>query len=144
LEVLKWAKENSCPWGKDICYIAEKRGHLNTLKCASAHSAERPGLAGQGQSAKRSVFCIALTRNGQEIMNVPGMNIFAWKQQNKVIWKCWSASAPWAFKTGCLWNKNVCSLAAFFGHVKEIKWARENGCTWDERVCLFAIQNGNL
>jgi len=34
LEVLKWAKENYCPWNRDTCLHAASNGHLEVLKWA--------------------------------------------------------------------------------------------------------------
>ena len=34
LEVLKWARENDCPWDEYTCRAAAKGGHLETLKWA--------------------------------------------------------------------------------------------------------------
>jgi uncharacterized protein YabN with tetrapyrrole methylase and pyrophosphatase domain len=34
LEVLKWARENGCPWNKDTCMNATREGHLEVLKWA--------------------------------------------------------------------------------------------------------------
>jgi hypothetical protein len=34
LEVLKWAKENGCPWNENVCNNAAKNGHLEILKWA--------------------------------------------------------------------------------------------------------------
>ena len=32
--MLKWARENGCPWDEDTCLWAVKGGHLETLKWA--------------------------------------------------------------------------------------------------------------
>ena len=34
LEMLKWARENGCPWDEDTCANAAKGGHLEVLKWA--------------------------------------------------------------------------------------------------------------
>jgi hypothetical protein len=34
LEVLKWARENGCPWDEDDVRVAAEGGHLETLKWA--------------------------------------------------------------------------------------------------------------
>jgi len=34
LEVLKWARENGCPWDEDTCAGAAEGGHLEVLKWA--------------------------------------------------------------------------------------------------------------
>jgi hypothetical protein len=35
--VLKWARENGCPWNEDTCAYAAKGGHLEVLKWARAN-----------------------------------------------------------------------------------------------------------
>ena len=32
--MLKWARENKCPWNFDTCFWVAKRGHLEVLKWA--------------------------------------------------------------------------------------------------------------
>ena len=32
LEILKWARENGCPWNEDTYSSAAKNGHLEVLK----------------------------------------------------------------------------------------------------------------
>jgi hypothetical protein len=34
LEVLKWARENDCPWDELTCVSAAKHGHLEVLQWA--------------------------------------------------------------------------------------------------------------
>jgi hypothetical protein len=34
LEVLKWARENGCPWDENTCAWAAERDHLEVLKWA--------------------------------------------------------------------------------------------------------------
>ena len=34
LEVLKWARENGCPWDEETCWKAAERGHLEVLQWA--------------------------------------------------------------------------------------------------------------
>ena len=37
LEVLKWARENDCPWDEETCAGAAAHGHLEVLKWARAN-----------------------------------------------------------------------------------------------------------
>jgi hypothetical protein len=37
LEVLKWARENDCPWDEETCMGAAWKGHLEVLKWARAN-----------------------------------------------------------------------------------------------------------
>ena len=41
LEVLKYARENGCPWDETTCAAAAKNGHLETLKWARENGAPR-------------------------------------------------------------------------------------------------------
>jgi hypothetical protein len=34
LQILKWARENNCPWDTKTCYQANKNGHSEVLKWA--------------------------------------------------------------------------------------------------------------
>ena len=35
--MLKWARENDCPWDEETCTAAAEGGHLETLKWARAN-----------------------------------------------------------------------------------------------------------
>ncbi|CAB9521857.1 ankyrin repeat protein [Seminavis robusta] len=37
LEILKWARENGCPWNEDTCEMASSGGYLEVLKWAREH-----------------------------------------------------------------------------------------------------------
>jgi hypothetical protein len=34
LEMLKWARENGCPWDEQTCYSAASGGHIEVLRWA--------------------------------------------------------------------------------------------------------------
>lgn len=40
--------------------------------------------------------------------------------------------------------RNVCCLAAFFGHFHVLKWARARSYTWNEGTCCGAAEGGHL
>jgi hypothetical protein len=40
--VLKWARENGCPWDVNTCRRAAAEGHLEVLKWARANGAPEP------------------------------------------------------------------------------------------------------
>ena len=42
-EVLRWARENGCPWDQDTCYEAVNRGYVEVLRWARENGA--PWLA---------------------------------------------------------------------------------------------------
>jgi hypothetical protein len=39
LEVLKWARENGCPWDESTCWYAAEGGHLELLRWARENGA---------------------------------------------------------------------------------------------------------
>jgi hypothetical protein len=41
LEVLKWARDNGCPWGSDTCLYAAENGHLDILQYLWANGCPR-------------------------------------------------------------------------------------------------------
>ena len=47
-------------------------------------------------------------------------------------------------ENGCPWNKIVCILAAYKGHLKILKYLHVNGCPWDKWVCVNAAKGGHL
>ena len=47
LEMLKWARENGCPWDENTCANAASGGHLDVLKWARENGV--PGMYGHVQ-----------------------------------------------------------------------------------------------
>ena len=50
----------------------------------------------------------------------------------------------WARENGCDWDSLTCTAAACNGHMDILKWARENGCDWNSDACAYAALNGHL
>jgi hypothetical protein len=61
LDILKWARENNCPWNERTCYKAARNGHLNVLQWArendckwdlkTCYKASKGGRASAARSA---------------------------------------------------------------------------------------------
>jgi hypothetical protein len=109
LEVLKWARENGCPWDEETCASAAEGGHLDILK---------------------------------------------WARENSCPWDEWTCAyaaggghlevLKWARENSCPWDEHTCYNAADGGHLEVLKWARANGCPWDEHTCSAAADGGHL
>jgi hypothetical protein len=53
LEVLKWARENGCPWDELTCANAAERGHLGMLQWARANGCP-VGQGGRARARRRA------------------------------------------------------------------------------------------
>ncbi|KAL6076959.1 Ankyrin repeat domain-containing protein [Balamuthia mandrillaris] len=137
LEVVKWAHENGCPWDKDVvCYFAAKGGNLEVLKWARE----------QGCSWGSDTTMAAARRGDLEMLK--------WAHENGCPWTadtcCYAAEGghlevvKWAREHGCPWTEYTCQKAATEGHLKVLKWARANGCPWDEWTCRGAARMGRV
>jgi hypothetical protein len=64
LEVLKWARENDCPWDEDTCANAAQGGHLETLKWGARERlpVERDDVRASGGRAATSRCCSGRAR----------------------------------------------------------------------------------
>ena len=56
LEVLKWARENDCPWNEATCMKAAEAGHLEVLKWARERLPVGCGNAGERRD-ERTLRC---------------------------------------------------------------------------------------
>lgn len=136
LHVLKWARENGCPWDEATTAFASRKGHLEVLKWAREN----------GCPWDESV-CIDAAHEGH-------LEVLKWARENGCPWNenvCINAARgdqlevlKWARENGCPWNDEVCATAATNGNLDMLKWARENGCPWDEWTCIFAYKYGHL
>ena len=135
-ERLKWARENGCPWDKDVCSAAARGGHLEALQYA--HANECPWDEGT---------CSAAAANGH-------LDVLRWARANGCPLKEGTCSAAalgghlgvlqWARANECPWDESTCRAAAGGGHLDVLQWARANGCPWDETTCEAAVARGHL
>ena len=125
LEVLKWARDNDCPWDGDTCSNAAECGHLEVLKWALEEACplhESP--------------CDAAARGGY-------LSVLMWARENRYPWNettCAYAAQnghlevlKWAREEACPWDEWTCLHAAERRHFDVLKWAIDNGAPW-ERV----------
>ena len=94
--MLKWARENDCPWDEETCAKAAKGGYLEVLKWA------RERVPGNGR---------AVGDDGGHL------EVLKWARENGCPWNertCASAAEgghlemlKWARENGCPWNEDV-------------------------------------
>ena len=136
LEVLKWVRENGCPWDEKTCSWAAKGGHLATLKWAREN-----GCPWDEET------CANLAEGGH-------LETLKWAHENDCPWDdrtCANLAGGghlemllWARENDCPWSEWTCACAAWGGHFEILKWARENGCPWDKQTCEHAAGAGRL
>ena len=109
LEVLKWARENGCPWDERTCANAAKYGCLEVLEWLRKNGCPWDGLT-----------CARAALGGHlEVLK-------------------------WAHENGCPWDELTSAYAALGGHLEVLKWARNNGCPWDELTRSFAARGSHF
>ena len=96
LEVLKWARENGCPWGELTCAQAAKGGHLEVLKWARQNGCPWDRMT-----------CAYAAWGGH-------LEVLKWARQN---------GCPWDERTR-EWAERSCAK----GRQEVLNWANENGC----------------
>ena len=152
--VLKWLRENSCPWNEETCENAAHGGHLGVLKWLHANGC--PWSSSTGPWAAQGGY----------------LEILQWLRAKGFPWDaaiCAGAAKggqlevlKWMRANGCPWDEMTCSGAAIDGHLEVLKWAREKGCPLREDaeldceddddgegdyyygVCALAAQGGHL
>jgi hypothetical protein len=136
LSILKWARENGCPWDEDTCSFAAEKGHLEVLQWAHAN-----GCPWDEDT------CSFAAANGH-------LSILQWVRKNGCPWDKWTCTRAasgghlevlqWAHTNGCPWDEWTCDWAVQKGHLSILQWARENGCPWDKYTCENAAKRNNL
>jgi hypothetical protein len=107
LDVLEWARRENCPWDAQTCTAAAEKGHLHVLEWARSRESPCPW---DGST------CAGAARWGH-------LHIL-----------------QWARARGCPWDERTCERAATRGRLEILQWARENGCPWDEETTRIAAQ----
>jgi len=111
LDVLKWARAHGCPWDDETYVNAAQEGHLEVLKWAWEHDCPGDG---------RYVVDNAVRDGNLEVL-------------------IWALEHEWDWED--VEPGDVCELAAVGGHLEMLMWARENDYEWDKDLCEDASQN---
>ncbi len=129
--LLKWARNNGCPWDERTCAKAAAFGHLEILKWARNNGCPWDKYT-----------CVHATKFGH-------LENLKWARDNGCPWDEWTCTAAaacghleilkWARNNGCPWDKYTCYNAVKYGHFEVLKWARGNGCPWDVMECIAAV-----
>ena len=106
--VLKWLRENSCPWNADTCTYAARGGHLGVLQWARKNGCPW-----------KEWTCTKAAEGGH-------LEVLQWARANGCPWDvetCMSAAVgghlevlQWARTNGCPWNATTCHAAAQIRH----------------------------
>ena len=139
LHILKWLRENDCPWNSNTCLAAVAAGHLHILKWSRENSCPW-----------HSKICRTAAYEGH-------LHILQWLQDNHCgdsNFDCTTISAAarggflhiiqWLRGKGCDWDSESCSAAAKGGHLQILQWLRVNGCDWDMDTTRCAAGAGHL
>ncbi len=116
LEVLKWARNQGCPWNARTCANAAEKGHLEVLQWARS----------QGCPWDELTCAWAALKGHLEVLQWARSRGCAWDEDT-----CAFAAhgghlevLQWARSQGYPWNERTCAYAARGGHLDMLKWAR--------------------
>jgi len=100
LAVLKWAREQNCPWGVRTCAHAAARGHLKILKWARAHHCPWNALTCKNAADDKR------------------LDVLRWAHENGCPWDARTCTAAvesrqleafkYAVEHGCPWSDDTC------------------------------------
>jgi hypothetical protein len=117
LDVLRWARDRSCPWSEATCCYAAEGGHLEVLRWAREHHCPWDGRT-----------CAWAAKHGH-------LEVLRWAREHDCSWDamtCMYAARnghlevlQWARAHGCPWNKEHCVLVAISqSHPETLAWVR--------------------
>ena len=115
-EVLKWLKENGCPFG-DACTPAATGGHLEILKW----------LKNEGGCNFNGRTCASAAKGGP--WGSSSCAMAAQEGHFEVL--------KWLKENGCPCTKDTFSHAAGRGNIEMLKWLKEIGCPWTVKHVLL-------
>ena len=137
LDVLKWLRDEMCPWDKRTCIGAVEGGHLHVLKYAHQNGCPWASVE----------TCMYAAKGGH-------LDVLKYARENGCWWNEWTCSnaaeggyldvLKYAREKGCPWDEQTCEAAAQGGHLDVLKYAHEKGCPWNEKTCSCAAEGGHL
>ena len=118
--LLRWARENGCPWDVGTCDAAAAAGNLEVLQWARAN-----GCPWNENTCHWAAY------NGN-------LEMLQWAHENDCPWDAetceFAASGghlgilKWLRANGCPWDRETIIRARAIGHFEMANWARANGC----------------
>lgn len=123
LELLKYAREEGCPWDEQTCLEAAKGGFVEVLKYAY-----------ESKCRTHPYACEFAAEGGHR-------EVIEWSQQDGrkysfklSYWTCAVAAGAgqlelllWLRTNECSWNWRTVDLARKGGHMDIVQWAQDNG-----------------
>ena len=100
--MLKWARENGCPWDEEDVRV-RGGGHLEMLKWRARTTARRGAVRGRA----RTRCCKWARANG-----------CPWNEHAKAAKGGHLEVLKWARENGCPWDEETCANAAEGGHLE--------------------------
>lgn len=140
LSLLKWARQNKCPWGgKMTCVHAAKNGHLHILKWMKRNGGPM-NIGISGEAAKYGHLDVLkwADRHGLLLWSPTICSLAAIGGHLHILeWTKGKRSSPFYH-----WDEWTCFCAAEGGHFDILRWLIENGCPCDE--FLRSVARGKI
>lgn len=122
-----------------------RTGHLELLQWS--HSLQPKKITGQPSST--------LIRAARMASLGGHLNILKWMKQTEIDHFVWSSAAASGSLETLEWllslnekkhlkSENVCTNAAYYGHLEVLQWARKRQFPWNASVVEAAAENGHL
>ena len=155
LGVLKYLREQGCPWDYKVCDNAAWCGHLHVLKYAHRNGcpwgelqSKESNEVGMFPGNRRGIAGAGLCAG---VADLGALDTLMYAHENGCPWDettcAFAANAghihilEYAHANGCPWNEWTCMMAK---DMEVLKWAHEHGCPWNERTCEVAAKTGRL
>lgn len=147
LHILKWLREQGCPWDWQTCAQAARGGHLEVLTWARSNGCPWNANVCANAAMGGNLRLLMLLRD----QGCP----WDWRTCTSAIRGEYLEILDWTTQQpGCPWNCENLKGAAEDWHVEMLQWARERGCPWNRSsddgratkehlaVLVWAIDNG--
>src|SRR5579872_647404 len=131
----------------DICEFATKGGNLSFIEWLFKSFHEQ---LKQNDMAHKMIYFIAAEMNRQDIIrSINNLGYCEFKQFNECIHHATKGGhlelTKWLMENGCIWDEDVCTIAAGHGYLEIIQWAIIKNLIWNPDICFRAAAiNGHL
>ena len=135
IKLLKWAKENNCPWDEWVFHYSALSGNLETMKWLKENNCPWDKLTFYYTALSETVRN-AFSLKENSIWNQSTRRI---KTKNETL-----ENMKWLKENNCPWDEKVFHSTVSGGNLENIKWLKENNCPYNKETCLKLTTNNNV
>lgn len=134
LDVLRWARQDGCPWDASACEAAAESGHLDVLDWAVSHGCDwgEDTLSAAAAAGKLNTLKWAVSQPSAPLLSARVFAAGAQSGSYRVL--------QWLLDQNCPRNSATFAAAAWMGDIDTLEWLYAHEFPADETAMQSALQ----